>query len=352
VKTRTIGRLDVMPSNEKNGGGKMRHRQRLYLVCVLLTACGAAAVASSHGRAQDFPAKPMRMIAAMPAGGGGDLTARWLAERLQAILKQNVIVENVAGAGGNIAATTVAKASGDGYTIFFASDPIFSVNPFLYQKVGFDPVRDFAPVALVANTSRTLLVHPSFPASTVAELVTMAKARPGTLNFGSGGSGTSLHLAGELLKSTAAIDIAHVPYRGAAPALTALMGGTEIHMLFDSTATSIGHIRSGRIKGLAIASRTRSPALAELPTFGESGMPGFEVGVAHGVLVPASTSASTVATLNRAINIALADADYKKQMSDLGVVVVGGTAEQFRVYLAAERKRWGEIIQRQGIKLN
>ncbi|MGZ5092535.1 MAG: Bug family tripartite tricarboxylate transporter substrate binding protein [Burkholderiales bacterium] len=326
----------------------MRQLQKLYRVCTLAIACAAAGTTC----AQDFPAKPMRMIAAMPAGGGGDLTARWLAERLQAILRQNVIVENVAGAGGNIAAITVAKAPGDGYTIFFASDPIFSVNPFLYQKVGFDPVRDFAPVALVANTSRTLLVHPSFAASTVAELVTMAKARPGTLNFGSGGSGTSLHLAGELLKSTAAIDIAHVPYRGAAPALAALMGGSEIHMLFDSTATSIGHIRSGRIKGLAIASRTRSPALPELPTFGESGMPGFEVGVAHGVLVPASTNAATVVTLNRAINTALEDTAYKKQMADLGVVVVGGTPEQFGAYLSAERKRWGEIIQKQGIKLN
>ncbi|MGZ5115559.1 MAG: Bug family tripartite tricarboxylate transporter substrate binding protein [Burkholderiales bacterium] len=326
----------------------MRQLQKLYRVCTLAIACAAAGTTC----AQDFPAKPMRMIAAMPAGGGGDLTARWLAERLQAILRQNVIVENVAGAGGNIAAITVAKAPGDGYTIFFASDPIFSVNPFLYQKVGFDPVRDFAPVALVANTSRTLLVHPSFAASTVAELVTMAKARPGTLNFGSGGSGTSLHLAGELLKSTAAIDIAHVPYRGAAPALAALMGGSEIHMLFDSTATSIGHIRSGRIKGLAIASRARSPALPELPTFGESGMPGFEVGVAHGVLVPASTNAATVVTLNRAINTALEDTAYKKQMADLGVVVVGGTPEQFGAYLSAERKRWGEIIQKQGIKLN
>ena len=329
----------------------MRAWEMLFHICTVSIAGGAAAI-SNNASAQDYPVKPMRMIAAMPAGGGGDLTARWLAERLQAILKQNVIVENVAGAAGNIAATTVAKAAGDGYTIFFASDPIFSINPFLYQKLAFDAARDFAPVALVANTSRTLLVHPSFPASTVAELVILAKARPGTLNFGSGGSGTSLHLAGELLKSTAGIEMTHVPYRGAAPALAALMGGNEIQMLFDSTATSIGHIRSGRIKGVAIASRARSPALPELPTFSESGMPGFEVGVAHGVLVPASTSATTVATLNRAINAALEDAAYKKQMADLGVVVVGGTPDQFRAYLSAERKRWGEIIQKQGIKLN
>lgn len=153
-------------------------------------------------------------------------------------------------------------------------------------------------------------------------------------------------------RARAVIDILHVPYRGAAPAVTALMGGSEIQMLFDSTATSIGHIRGGRIKGIAIASRTRSAALPELPTFNESGMPGFEVGVVHGVLVPAATSAAVIATLNRAINTALDDAAYKKQMADLAVVLVGGTPEQFRLFLAAERKRWGEIIQKQGIKLN
>ena len=313
----------------------------------MAVAANAAAAAG-----QEFPAKSMLMVAAMPPGGGGDLTARWLAGRMQSILKQNVVVENVAGAGGNIAAVTVAKASADGYIIFFASDPILTVNPFLYQKIGFDAARDFAPVTLVANTSRTLLVHPSFPAATVSGLVALAKAHPGTLNFGSGGAGTSLHLAGELLKSTAGIDIVHVPYRGAAPALAALMGGTEIQMLFDSTATSIGHIRSGRIKGLAIASRARTAALPELPTFGESGMPGFEVGVVHGVLVPSATSAAVVATLNRAINVALEDAAYRREMADLAVDIAGGTPEQFQSYLAAERKRWGAIIQKQGIKLN
>jgi tripartite-type tricarboxylate transporter receptor subunit TctC len=316
--------------------------------CVATVAIAFSSVAP----AQEYPGKSVLMVAAMPAGGGGDLTARWLAERMQAILKQNVVVENVAGAGGNIAAANVARAAGDGYTIFFASDPILTVNPFLYPKIGFDALRDFAPVALVANTSRTLLVHPAFPASTVSALVAYARSRPGALNFGSGGAGTSLHLAGELLKSTAGIDIVHIPYRGAAPALAALMGGSEIQMLFDSTATSIGHIRSGRIKGIAIASRTRSPALPEVLTFNESGMPGFEVGVAHGVLVPASTSAAVITTLNRAINTALEDAVYRKQMADLAVDVTGGTPEQFSSYIATERKRWGEIIQKQGIKLN
>ena len=319
----------------------------------LRIGCAAALLTLAAGSpAQEYPVKSVRMIAAMPAGGGGDLTARWLAVRLQAILRQNVAVENIAGAAGNIAAANVARAPPDGYTIFFASDPILTVNPFLYQQLAFDAERDFAPVVLVADTSRTLLVHPSFPASTVAELVALARATPGRFNFGSGGAGTSLHLAGELLKSTAGIEITHIPYRGAAPALTALIGGSEIHMLFDSTATSIGHIRSGRIKGLAIASRMRSAALPDLLTFNENGMPGFEVGVVHGVLVAASTSATIVAALNRAINTSLEDAAYRKQMADIGVVIVGGTPEQFRSYLSAARRRWGEIIQKQGIKLN
>ena len=343
---------DLLPAREPGmrcapAGPRSANPAVLRICAATLTLAIACAAP-----AQEYPVKSMLMVAAMPAGGGGDLTARWLAERMQAILKQNVVVENVAGAGGNIAAVNVARAAGDGYVIFFASDPILTVNPFLYPKIGFDAERDFAPVALVANTSRTLLVHPAFPAAALSGLVALARAKPGTLNFGSGGVGTSLHLAGELLKSTAGIDIVHVPYRGAAPALAALMGGSEIQMLFDSTATSIAHIRSGRIKGLAIASRARALALPELPTFGESGMPGFEVGVVHGVLVPAATGAAIVATLNRAINTALEDAAYRKQMASLAVDVVGGTPEQFRLYLAAERKRWREIIQTQAIKLN
>jgi tripartite-type tricarboxylate transporter receptor subunit TctC len=290
------------------------------------------------------------MIVAVPAGGGGDLTARWLAERMGQQLKQNVVVQNIGGAGGNIAAATAAKATGDGYTLFFAADPIFTASPFLYPKLDFD-LRDFTPVAMMANTPRALIVHPSLPASTVAELVTIAKAKPGALTFGSGGVGTSLHLAGELLKSTTGIDIRHVPYRGGGPAMVALLGGNEIQLLFNSTSSVIGPIRAARVKGLAVGTRTRLTALPELPTFIESGMPDFVVGAVHGVLVPASTNPTIVATLNGAINNALKDAAYAKKMADEGVQLLGGTAEEFRSYLVTERKRWGAVIQKEGIRL-
>jgi len=311
---------------------------------VLMTLVAAA-------QAQEYPTKSMRMVVAMAAGGSGDLNARRLAERLGKILKQNVIAENIAGGGGNSAAVTVAGATPDGHTLFFASHPIFAINPLLYDRLPFNADRDFVPVVLVSEAPHVLLVNAALPAARLTDLIALAKARPGGLNFGSGGGGTSIHLAGELLKSSAGIELTHVPYRGAAPAVTALISN-EIQMLFDSTMTAIGHVRGGRVRGLAIASLARSAALPDLPTFDESGVPGFEAGVAHGILVSSATPASTVTTLNRAINVALVDPDYKKQMAELGVVLVGGTPEHFRSYLAAERKKWSAIIQKQGIKLN
>ena len=318
-----------------------------YIVSIAL---GMAAACFGTAYADDYPARPIRMIVAVPAGGGGDLTARWLAERMQIFLKQNVVVQNIGGAGGNIAAATAAKATADGQTIFFAADPIFTASPFLYPKLEFE-LADFAPVAMMANTPRALIVHPALPATTVAELVAIAKAKPGALTFGSGGVGTSLHLAGELLKATTGIDMRHVPYRGGGPAMVALLGGSEIQVLFNSTSSVIGPIRSGRVRGLAVGTRSRLTALPELPTFIEAGMADFVVGAVHGVLVPASVTPAIVATLNGAINNALKDTAYAKKMADEGVQLLGGTAEEFRSYLLTERKRWGTVIQKVGIRL-
>ena len=285
----------------------------------------------------------------MAPGGSGDLNARRLADALRTKWGQPVIVENRAGAGGNIAATTAATATPDGYTLFFASVQIFTVNPILYGKLPFS-LDDFQPLVLTTKTPHVLLVNAAVPAANLAELIAFAKPKPEGLYFGSGGQGTSPHLAGELFKSLAGIKLTHVPYRGAALSVTALIGG-EIQLLFDSTVTAIGHMRSGRARGLAIASLTRSPAILELPTFAESGFPGFEAGVSHGLLVPAGTPAATVSALNRAINEVLGDAAFRKQMSDLGAEVVGGSPEAFRSYLVAERKMWAEVIRKQGITI-
>jgi tripartite-type tricarboxylate transporter receptor subunit TctC len=189
------------------------------------------------------------------------------------------------------------------------------------------------------------------PASKLSELISLAKAKPAALNFGSGGAGTSIHLAAELLKGSAGINLTHIPYRGAAPAFAAL-AGNEIQLLFDSSTTAIGHIHGGRVKGLALASLSRLAVMPDLPTFNESGLPGFEAGVGHGILVQSSTPPARVRTLNRAINTALSDGEYRKQMSELGVVLVGGTPEHFQSYLAAERRKWGDLIRKQGIKVD
>jgi len=290
------------------------------------------------------------MVAGMAAGGGADVNARRLAQMLNKILKQNVLVENVAGAAGNLAAQTVTGAAPDGLTLLFASHPIMAINPLLYERLPFNPDQ-LVPVAQVSQTPHVLLVNAGLPAANLTELVSYAKGKPGVLNFGSGGTGTSIHLAGELMQSVAGITLTHVPYRGAAPAFAAL-AGNEIQLLFDSSTTAIGHLRGGRVRGLALASPQRLSAVPALPTFNESGLPGFEAGVGHGILVHAGTPPERIAALNRAVNTALADADYRKQMADLGVVLVGGTPEHFRTYLAGERKKWSDIIQKRGIKVD
>jgi len=322
------------------------------LVSFRIACCIATFAASAaESLAQQFPAKPVRFVAGMAAGGGADLNVRRLADRLSKMWRQPVIVQNMAGGAGNLAAVAVAEATPDGYTLLFASHPIFAVNPILYDRLPFDADRDFVPVVLVSKTPHVLLVHAALPAARLSELIALAKERPGSLNFGSGGLGTSIHLAAELMKNRAGVELTHVPYKGAAPAVTALIGG-EIQLLFDSSMTAIGHIRGGRVRGLVIASMTRAAALPDLPTFNESGIPGFEAGVAHGVLVPSSTPAAIVSALNRAINATLNEPEYKKQMAEFGVELVGGSAGSFQAYLAAERKKWTEIIRKQGIKAN
>lgn len=300
--------------------------------------------------APNYPNRPVRMVAGMPAGGGADLNARRLAERLNKILKQNIVVENIAGAAGSAAAVTVAGGNPDGHTILFTSHPVFAVNPILYDKLPFNP-NDFQPVALVSQASHVLLANPSLPANRVSDLIALARAKPRSINFGSGGPGTSLHLAGELLNFQHKIELVHVPYRGAAPAVVALVAN-EIQLLFDNSITAIGHIRGARVKALGIAAKTRLPAIADVPTLDESGAPGFEAGISHGVLVMNTVPQPTVAALNRAINTALADPDYKAAVAEFGVTLIGGTPEQFAKFLAAERAKFGELIKKQGIKAN
>jgi tripartite-type tricarboxylate transporter receptor subunit TctC len=311
----------------------------------------AFAACTTASAAPNFPAQPVRIVAATPPGGAADVNARRLADRLSRAWQQPVIVQNLSGGAGNVAAAAVAEATPNGYTLLFAAHPVFAVNPLLYEKLPFNADRDFTPVVLLSKMPHVLLANTALPATTVAELIALAKARPGSLNFASGGAGTSIHLAGELLIDAAGIDIRHVPYRGGAPAVTALIGG-EVQLLFDATATAIGHLRGGRVRGLAIASLRRSAVLPDMPTFDEGGLRGFESVIAHGILVPAKTPDAMVLALNRAINATLHDPDYRKQMADFGADLIGGSAQEFRAFLAAERTKWAKLIRKQGIKAN
>jgi len=320
----------------------------MKLFCATLMALIATGAIAQP--APNYPTRPIRMVAGMAAGGGADLNARRLAVQLNRILKQNIVVENIAGAAGNAAAVTVAGGNPDGHTIFFSSHPVFAVNPVLYDKLPFNP-DDFAPVALVSQASHVLLANLSLPATRVSDLIALAKAKPRTINFGSGGSGTSLHLAGELLNYTAHIEMVHVPYRGAAPAVVALMSN-EIQLLFDNSMTAVGHVRGGRVKGLAIGAKSRLAALPDVPTFIESGTPGFEVGISHGILVLKTVPRPVAAALNNAINSAVSDPEYKAAMAELGVTLLGGTPEQFANFILSERKKYTELIKKQGIKAN
>ena len=290
------------------------------------------------------------MVAGMPAGGGADVNARRLAMQLGRILKQNIVVENIAGAAGNAAAVTVSGGNPDGHTLFFSSHPVFAVNPVLYEKLPFNP-DDFQPVAQVSQASHVLLATPSLSATRVSDLIALAKTKPRSINFDSGGPGTSLHLAGELLNYSAKIELVHIPYRGAAPAVVALISN-EIQLLFDNSMTAIGHLRGGRVKALGIAAKARLAAIPDVPTLDESGAPGFEAGISHGVLVLKAVPKPVVATLNRAINTAIGDAEYKSAMAELGGTLIGGTPEQFAKFIAAERAKYSELIKKQGIKAN
>ncbi|MDB5808440.1 MAG: protein bugT-like protein [Betaproteobacteria bacterium] len=299
--------------------------------------------------AQEYPVKSVRIVAPFPAGGGTDLNVRRLAEQLGKLWGQPVVVENIAGAAGGVAAVNVARSKPDGYTLFLITHPILAINPVIYDKLAYDADKDFAAVVQVSETPSVLVVNPSLQVAKVSELITLAKANPGALRFGSGGVGTTLHLSGELFKATAGVDITHVPYKGGAPAVTALIGN-EIQLLFDSSSAALRHMQTGRVNGIAVSSMNRLAAAPNLPTFGESGLKGFVSTLAHGVVVPAATSPALVAAINRGVNTVLKNSEYRNLMADDGIDVVGGSPEQFAQFLTNERKKWGALIQKLGLK--
>src|SRR3954467_3538311 len=292
---------------------------------------------------------PVRFVVGFTPGGPSDILARSLAEKLAAPLGQPVVVENRPGAGGNLAAEIVAKSPADGNTWLLGNNSILATNAALYSHLGYDPVKDFAPVALVAIQPNILVVNPAVPATTVAELIAYAKAQPGKLNYGSSGAGAAAHLAGELFKAMTGVEMVHVPYKGAQPALTDVIAG-QCQLMFATSASVIPFIKAGRLRALAVTTAQRSPSVPDLPTIAESGVAGFEAITWHGVVVPAQTSAATVARLNAAIDSALRDKQLLERLNSLGAEVAPGSPQDFAAYIAREIPKWTKVVKDSGAK--
>ncbi|TMH44751.1 MAG: tripartite tricarboxylate transporter substrate binding protein [Betaproteobacteria bacterium] len=316
----------------------------------VLKACALAALAiPAPAHAQVYPARPLRMIVAYPPGGGTDIVGRMLAQKLGESLGQSVVVENRGGASGNIGTELAAHAAPDGYTILMGNVAPNAINVSLFKDLPFDPVADFAPVSLVASTPNILVVHPSTPVRTVRELIALAKAKPGSLNFASAGVGSSSHLAGELFRILAGAEIVHVPYKGAGPAMVDVLSG-QVQLYFATMPAAMPHVKSGKLAPVAVTSARRSHALPGLATIAESGVPGYEASTWYGALAPAHTPPAVIARLHAEIAKILADPALRARLADQGFEPVGNSPEEFGAYIKSEITKWGKAIRDAGIR--
>ena len=307
----------------------------------------AALAAARNAGAQAYPARPVRWIVPFPAGGPSDILARLIGQPLSERFGQPFVIENRPGASGNIGTQAVASAAGDGHTLLLVAAPN-AINAALYPDLGFNFVRDIAPVASIARGALIMLVAPSFPAETVAQFIAYAKTSPGRINMASAGNGTPPHVAGELFKVMTGIDMLHVPYRGVAPAITDLLGG-QVHVLFDPVPSSIGYVRSGKLRALAVTTAQRSEALLDTPALAEF-VPGYEASTWFGVGAPRDTPPDIVDKLNRAINAILADPAMKARLANIGASVFTGSPAEFRQFIDGETDKWANVVARAGIK--
>ena len=305
---------------------------------------------AAMANAQPFPSKPIKIIVPFPAGGTVDFFARVISTKLSEALGQSVLVENRSGAGGNIAAEAVAKAAPDGYTLLMGSE-IIAINTSLYSKIGYDPVKDLAPITLVGTVPNILIVHPGLPINSVAELIALAKKTPGKISFASTGQGTSTHLSSELFKLMANVDMLHVPYKGGPPAIADLISG-QVNMMFINMPTGITHVRSGKAKILAVSSIKRVAQLPDVPTVDQSGVKGFETSAWSGLYAPAATPADIINRLNVEVVKILKQPSVREQLMAQGAEPVGDTPEEFSRFTLAEISKWAKIIKISGAKVD
>ena len=315
----------------------------------IILAFSFAAAGLTH--AQTYPTKPIRLVVPFTPGGSTDILARAVAQELTKAWGQAVVVDNVPGAGGAIGAERVAKAAPDGYTLLMGHIGTLAVNPSLYPNLPYDAIKSFAPVAWVARVPNVLVVHPSVKANNVKELVALAKANPGRMNYGSGGNGSAANLATEYFKLQTGTSMVHIPYRGTAPAVTDLLGG-QIQVLFTGAPAVLGQVKNGQLRALAVSSPTRLAALPDLPTVAESGYKGFEADQWYGVVAPAGTPRDVVTKLNTQINLALNAPDIKTRLTSEGAIATPATPEAFGQLIALELARWKPVIQSGRVKID
>jgi tripartite-type tricarboxylate transporter receptor subunit TctC len=320
---------------------------------LMAAASVAALVASAPGAAtaQSYPTKPLRMVVPFPPGGTTDILGRVAAQKLGEGLGQQVIVDNRPGAGGNIGTELVAKSPPDGYTLLTDPGSTLTINPSLFPKLPFDPLKDFAPITILAAVPNLLVVHPTLPVRNVKELIALAKARPGQLNYASSGAGQSTHLSMELFKSLARVNMIHVAYKGSSPAITDLLGG-HVLLMFDNMPSALPHAKAGKLRGIAVSTAKRSPVTPDVPTVAESGLPGFEVSVWFAVLAPAATPREIVERLNGILVKALQSPDVRERLSSQGAEPIGDTPADFTAVMKRDLVKWAKVVKDANIKLD
>ena len=325
----------------------LRKLPRVMQSVLLAGTCAIAACATTAAHSA-YPERPIRIIVPVPPGGGNDIVARMLAQRLTDKWGQQVIVDNRPGASTAIGAEIVARASPDGYTLMFHS-ATFAINAAMQRKLPFDPIKDFTPIGLVARVPQILVVNPAFPAKTLAEFLAQARARPGQINFASAGAGSSPHLAMEVLMEMTGVKLNHVPYKGTAPGLADVVAG-HVQTTFDAIPPALGYVRGGRVRALVVVSQKRFPALPDVPTMAEAGLPAYDFASWFGMLAPARTSPAIIATLNREIVAVIQSPEIREHLTDLGLEPLGTSAEENGRHLQAEITRWRAFIQRHDIR--
>ncbi|MDM0065460.1 tripartite tricarboxylate transporter substrate binding protein [Variovorax sp. J31P207] len=316
-----------------------------------MAAASLLAAPLLHAQEAVYPRQAVTLVVPFPAGGPTDAMARLLAQKLGDRLGQQVIIDNRGGAGGGIAAELVARAPADGHTLFFGTTGTLAINPSLYARLRYDPVKDFAPVSLMATTMNVLVASPGIPAKNLADLIALAKARPGELTYGSAGNGSSNHLSGELFRSTAGIQITHVPYKGSAPAMVDLLGG-RLSMMFDTIAQQTQNIAAGKVRALAVTGPKRSPLLPAVPTVQEAGLKGFDVTIWYGVLAPKATPPAVVERLNREMVAVMATDDMKKRMEADGADARTTTPAEFAALIKSDTAKWAPVVKASGASLD